>query len=632
MKNKNLYTFLAINKISKILIILICCAFFSPLSNAANNNLIKAGSMSANPNPNDTVYPLQLSLTAYEYGNTFNVSCFGFKDGRIDLTVNGGTPPYTYQWSEGDTIEDIMNLPAGYYKVTVTDADSSIAEADITLTQPTPLKALTTEVTISKYPNGYNVSCINCFNGSLSVAVTGGSGEYIYSWVDDSLAGLSRTGLGAGNYIIDIRDTNVCSGGDEVKENIVLKEPPSEGWSMEGNANISTSQFIGTTDVNDLVFKTNNVTQMQLTPLSNTGTRKITLTGDGEINDNFSIGKNLLVGGSFKMDSLAGVGFLLDSVSTKSYKLLFADEEGNVVCKKPVPNSSPAPCNYDNFGPIPWLTNGNIIGDNGTSILGTCDYKPIYFRTNGEHRMIITETGNIGIGTNYPQQKLHVDGNAVFIGNVCIGTTTSTDKLQIGDGIESMTFGSALVPNAGYLVGYQGYNAHRSSLTSSWLISNGNVNSGGAVIATDVTGSIMLIPVKATGSGFTLTDAELIERRVVLIGAGSMNGGNLVDAYMKVNGKIITKEVEVTLTNWPDIVFEKNYILTPLAEIEKYINKYKHLPNIPSATEVAKNGVALGETQALLLQKIEELTLYMIELSKKNEALQKEVDLLKKAK
>ena len=216
-----------------------------------------AGSMPANPNPNDTVYPLQLILTAYEYANTFNVSCFGFKDGRIDLTVNGGTPPFTYQWSEGDTIKNIKDLPSGYYKVTVIDADSSIAEADITLTQPTPLKALTTEVTISKYPNGYNVSCINCFNGSLSVVVSGGSGEYVYYWRDDSLAGLNRTGLGAGNYFIDVKDTNKCSRGEEVRENIALIEPQKDGWSMAGNEGTDPySQFIGTLDEKDLVFKT----------------------------------------------------------------------------------------------------------------------------------------------------------------------------------------------------------------------------------------------------------------------------------------------------------------------------------------------------------------------------------------
>ena len=292
MKNKNLYTFFAINKISKVLIILICCAFFSQLSNAANNNLKTTGSMPANPNPNDTVYPLQLSLSAYVYANTYNVSCFGFKDGSIDLTVSGGTPPYSYQWSEGDTIEDIMHLPAGYYKVTVMDADSSVAVTEITLTQSKPLSALKTEFTLSMYPNKYNVSCLNCFNGSINVTVFGGSGEYIYAWKDDSTATLHRTGLGAGMYCITISDTNACSNGTAIQQNILLNEPPYNGWSMFGNANINANQFIGTTDERDLIFKANNQEKLKLGAGSNTTPGKITITGDGEINDNFSIGKN----------------------------------------------------------------------------------------------------------------------------------------------------------------------------------------------------------------------------------------------------------------------------------------------------------------------------------------------------
>ncbi|MEI7513520.1 MAG: hypothetical protein WCJ74_02785 [bacterium] len=410
MKNKNLYTFLAINKISKVLIILICCAFFSQLSNAANNNLKIAGSLPANPNPNDTVYPLQLSLTAYEYGNTFNVSCFGFKDGSIDLSVSGGTPPYTYQWSEGDSVEDITNLPAGYYKVTVTDADSSIAEVDITLTQPTPLNKLKTEFTTSKYPNSYNVSCINCYNGSINVSVYGGSGAYVYSWADDSLAGLNRTGLGAGNYVIDVRDTNICSGGDEVKENIVLKEPPSEGWSMEGNANINANQFIGTTDESHLNFMTNNEMQMELLPTTITTPKKIKITGDASVSDNFAIGKNLLVAGSFQMDSLVGDGFVFDSLSTKRYKMVFADEEGNLVAPGNRSNENDYVCGIPTAA---WNLGGNFIDtrNHHADFIGTCNNWPFCIKTKGVERMRITPNGNVGLGTENPKTALDLLGH-----------------------------------------------------------------------------------------------------------------------------------------------------------------------------------------------------------------------------
>ena len=72
-------------------------------------------------------------------------------------------------------------------------------------------------------------------------------------------------------------------------------------------------------------------------------------------------------------------------------------------------------------------------------------------------------------------------------------------------------------------------------------------------------------------------------------------------------------QVENTSTTWPDYVFAEDYELTPLSEVENFIRENQHLLEIPSAEEVAQNGQNLGEMNALLLKKIEELTLYVIE-------------------
>jgi hypothetical protein len=96
------------------------------------------------------------------------------------------------------------------------------------------------------------------------------------------------------------------------------------------------------------------------------------------------------------------------------------------------------------------------------------------------------------------------------------------------------------------------------------------------------------------------------------------------------SGKIVCKEVEVTLTGFPDFVFEESYELMSLEEVEQHIKQNKHLPDIPSEKEVLENGLGLGEMQAKLLQKIEELTLYMIELKKENEILYERLSLLEK--
>ncbi|MEO9511829.1 MAG: hypothetical protein ABJN84_04260 [Flavobacteriaceae bacterium] len=83
---------------------------------------------------------------------------------------------------------------------------------------------------------------------------------------------------------------------------------------------------------------------------------------------------------------------------------------------------------------------------------------------------------------------------------------------------------------------------------------------------------------------------------------------------LAVNGKIITEELKVQLQSaWPDYVFSKEYELPSLEEIQKHIEEKGHLPNIPSATEVEVNGVELGEMNKLLLEKIEELTLYLLQ-------------------
>lgn len=92
--------------------------------------------------------------------------------------------------------------------------------------------------------------------------------------------------------------------------------------------------------------------------------------------------------------------------------------------------------------------------------------------------------------------------------------------------------------------------------------------------------------------------------------------GNIKANSMYVNGTVYTNEVKVEATKWPDFVFDKDYKLRTLQEVENHINEHKHLPDIPSEKEVKENGLSLGEMQAKLLQKIEELTLYTIELNK----------------
>ena len=109
------------------------------------------------------------------------------------------------------------------------------------------------------------------------------------------------------------------------------------------------------------------------------------------------------------------------------------------------------------------------------------------------------------------------------------------------------------------------------------------------------------------------------------VGIGTYNTGSY---KLAVEGKIGAREVKVTTQSWADFVFADEYVLPPLAEVEQFIKENKHLPEVPSEKDVLENGIELGKMDAILLQKIEELTLYMIGLKKENEELRRRLDIL----
>lgn|GEM_PF-1692062 len=108
--------------------------------------------------------------------------------------------------------------------------------------------------------------------------------------------------------------------------------------------------------------------------------------------------------------------------------------------------------------------------------------------------------------------------------------------------------------------------------------------------------------------------------------------GTHSDYRLAVEGKLVAKEIIVTESNWntwPDYVFKSGYNLMTLPEVEQSIKQNGHLPGIPSAEDVRDNGINVAEVQTKLLEKIEELTLYMIEMKKENELLKQEINKLK---
>jgi len=138
---------------------------------------------------------------------------------------------------------------------------------------------------------------------------------------------------------------------------------------------------------------------------------------------------------------------------------------------------------------------------------------------------------------------------------------------------------------------------------------------------------------KLSPSRTKTTNNSLIITSEGNVGIGKANPKN----KLEVNGRIHAKSVKVDLDNWADFVFEESYTLPSLSETEAYIDKNGHLEGIPSAETVIEEGIDLGEMNVKLLQKIEELTLYLIEkdkqvnmLSTKLEALSERVSEIEK--
>lgn len=174
--------------------------------------------------------PAQIVVT----GVVTNLLCNGAGTGAINLSVTGGVGAYTFNWSNGETTEDIDTLAAGTYTVTVTDATFCTGSASFTLTQPTALN-----VTLA---SANNISCFGGSNGNISVGVSGGSSPYFFAW-SNSATSQNLTNVPAGTYTLVVTDANSCS--DTLSQ--TLTQPTQLTAAAVATGTISCNG--GTTDI-----------------------------------------------------------------------------------------------------------------------------------------------------------------------------------------------------------------------------------------------------------------------------------------------------------------------------------------------------------------------------------------------
>ena len=234
-------------------------------------------------------------------------------------------------------------------------------------------------------------------------------------------------------------------------------------------------------------------------------------------------------------------------------------------------------------------------GTNQTGILrlqGTGSNGVLDFSVNGGSGAALQASNRSDLSLHYP---LLLNPNG---GNVGINTTSPVTSLQVM-GASDGGAPTATIPDQGVLI-------------------SGNATGGALNMGVDATGSL--------GSFYSWIQSRNRTNTNVYNLALNPTGGNVgigtisPDALLAVKGTIHSKEVKVDLAgamSGPDYVFDKNYNLPTLEEIKSYIDQNKHLPEVPSAAEMEKNGIKLGEMNMLLLKKVEELTLHVIESNRK---------------
>jgi hypothetical protein len=363
----------------------------------------------------------------------------------------------------------------------------------------------------------------------------------------------------------------------------------SQDWTTTGNAGTSaTTNFIGTTDLVPFVTKINNLEAMRFTPQIGGGTN---------INMDIGTASNRayvrLLGTNPSLRLEGNDASYYPNITIKSNVGLgqidtYGFNGGHGMNITVWNNGNPI-----GFGVSP--TSGNFSQSNVPSVVTysvvgavgqTADVFQVLTRSGATH-LLLKANGNLGLGTTTPSARLHSKGTVRFEDLVNDDTKT---RVIVSDNNGNLSYRDAsTLGGSGSISGTVNYLAKYSStnaIASSLIYDNG------------------------TSVG---------------IGTVSLNG----DYKLFVEAGIRTRKVKVDVGTWPDYVFAPDYTLPSLQEIENFITRHNHLPDMPTAADVADDGLNLGDNQALLLKKIEELTLHLIELNKTVQQLKADNEELK---
>jgi hypothetical protein len=302
---------------------------------------------------------------------------------------------------------------------------------------------------------------------------------------------------------------------------------------------------------------------------------------------------------------------------------------------------------YDGFSQTTMVVDANqILTSNNKLIIQTSagqslftgrQFGPTYSAPLGIFRAVTDNpNGTVnyffdGITNGITNYSVRADGQAYFAGSVGIGKAINTNaRLSV---VQTAALGTA-ERNSTLIRTYSGMTASVNGndfKTSLWLVRNaagtdwltGCLHEGVSIDGSYLTPKVDTRTwwerdpyhnIQSWGDQ-TATYMTLAQGNVG-IGTADTKGYRLA-----VNGKIRATEIKVESSNWPDYVFNPDYTLLPLTEVKSYIDKNHHLPELPSAEVVGEKGVDLGEMNKLLTKKVEELTLYLIQMNEEIQTL-----------
>lgn len=359
-------------------------------------------------------------------------------------------------------------------------------------------------------------------------------------------------------------------------------------WNTLGQTTQSTNtvsngnSYLGTSNNYDILFKRMGIEAGRLT------TNSVSLgVGAKALNNSVSIGND--------------AGNFLNSSDANNVFIGFNSGKGMSL-------NTPNTGRYNTF--IGSVTGSyNTTGDRNVFIGGNTGYSN---RTGDDNVFIGVNTGGNNISGNYNTfignnagSEYENNQNSIFIGHEAGG--------------EAMTSNSILIGNrTGYFL-----NSNNKLIIDHYEISDPSAYSNTSpLIWGDFAEDKLKFHAKVAIGGNSTTAFGNYPTTV--------GSANIANYSLFVKGGILTEEVRVALANtWADYVFDKNYKLKTLPEVERFIQTNGHLPNVPSATQVAQEGVNVGEMAKIQQEKIEELTLYIIEQNKINERQAKEIETLK---